>query len=333
MYVVQFFDQISAYNSHTKIHMQSSSYSEYTTVHPPLSSKMGQHHFIYFNYFAIAAHFVSFMIMIFLYVAVTNTNVVIPYTETFQKWENLLVDSTCPFGSRSLDTSKGVFCIFSVTQPVSCNDNNECDGIDFGWLVISFHMLSFFFQSFAVATDFTGPIMGYKYSTMVTKSTNPLRFFEYAISASVMLVAIALLNGVTDINLIVSIAILTSACQLCGLVVEYIDDLVLKWVLHLTGWLQFIWAYVIIFSAFFNSIKHSAHGAGPPEFVFVIVVALFVLYGSFGMVQLMELIYILRNKGKLNPYMKEISYIMLSLTAKVLLGWMIFSNVLVLGRT
>ena len=55
---------------------------------------------------------------------------------------------------------------------------------------------------------------------------NPLRFLEYSISASVMLVAIAVLNGVFDINLVASIAVLTCSCQLSGLVVEYLlkDD-------------------------------------------------------------------------------------------------------------
>ena len=47
---------------------------------------------------------------------------------------------------------------------------------------------------------------------------------EYSFSASIMLIAIALLNGVTDINLITSIAVLTSSCQLCGLAVEFIKD-------------------------------------------------------------------------------------------------------------
>ena len=33
-----------------------------------------------------------------------------------------------------------------------------------------------------------------------------------------------------------------------------------------------------------------------------------------------------------NPYLKEQTYVILSLSAKLLLGWMIFSNVLILGN-
>ena len=87
-------------------------------------------------------------------------------------------------------------------------------------------------------TNITGPIFGYEYSEMIRSGKNPLRFIEYSFSASIMLIAIALLNGVTDINLITSIAVLTSTCQLV-LAVEYVYNVKIKWLLHITGWMQF----------------------------------------------------------------------------------------------
>jgi hypothetical protein len=101
-------------------------------------------------------------------------------------------------------------------------------------------LLSFFFQLLAAITDYTGSIFGYKYSEMIEEGRNPLRFIEYSFSASIMLISIALLNGVTDINLITSIAVLTAACQLCGLAVEFVDQIRIKWFIAFkTGWLQF----------------------------------------------------------------------------------------------
>ena len=277
-----------------------------------------------YNYFAIFGHFTSAILMSILYY--DKPSLVIPYTETYLEWKPVPNNSTCERGSREFDTSDGKFCIGSTTQPVSCNDDG-CYGIDLGWLIISFHLLSFVFQSFAAVTYFTPPILGYKYNIMVENNKNPLRFIEYSFSASIMLIAIALLNGVTDINLITSIAVLTASCQLCGLAVEYIQEKAIKWVVHLTGWLQFMWAYGIIGHAFFKSIDSAKESSntGPPSFVYAIVIALFLLYSSFGFVQLMELI------TGLNPFTKEKSYVILSLTAKLLLGWMIFSNVLVLS--
>jgi len=49
------------------------------------------------------------------------------------------------------------------------------------------------------------------------------------------------------------------------------------------------------------------------------------MYASFGFVQLLELIL------DIKPSTKEKSYVLLSLTAKLFLGWMIFSNVLLLS--
>ena len=282
--------------------------------------------YIRYNTLAIIGHFFSFISMISL--ISDKEPLIIPYTESFLSWNNVSSDSKCPFGSRTFNTSSGKFCITATTQPVSCDDDGNCYGINLGWLIISFHILSFVFQLGAALTDFTGPILGYKYSDMIKSNKNPLRFIEYSFSASIMLISIALLNGVTDINLITSIAVLTSACQLCGLAVEYVENIQIKWLLHITGWLQFCWAYGIIGHAFFKSIEaaQDSGGRGPPDFVYVIVIALFLLYASFGFVQLLELII------TLNPYTKEKSYVVLSLTAKLLLGWMIFSNVLILSR-
>ena len=163
----------------------------------------------------------------------------------------------------------------------------------------------FFFQSLLVLLIYFP--FGYQYSKMIEDNKNPLRFIEYSFSASIMLISIALLNGVTDINLITSIAVLTSACQLCGLAVEFVKELKIKWLLHLTGWLQFFWAYGIIGHAFFKSIDVAKENStpGPPDFVYIIVIALFLLYASFGFVQLYELI----NFNNFNPFKKEKAYI------------------------
>lgn len=283
---------------------------------------------VYFTYqkinnIAVLGHFLSGISMIYLY---SNKNkVIIPLTETFLEWKKFNNNTLCPIGSRKFETTNEKYCIESVSKPISCEDK-FCYGIDLGWLIISFHILSFLFQSFATLSDFKGPFFGYKYTNMINNNKNPLRFIEYSISASIMLISIALINGVTDINLIISIAILTGCCQLSGLAVEYIDNKKIKWLLHISGWLQFIWAYGIIFYAFFKSVDASnkSGGISPPSFVYVIVFVLFILYSSFGFVQLTELII------NLDPYTKEKSYVLLSLTAKLLLGWMIFSNVLLI---
>ena len=279
--------------------------------------------YVRYNYFAIIGHFLSAVFMMFL--LKDKKSLVIPYTESYLEWIPVSNNATCSTGSRVFDTRDKKYCITSTTAPVSCDSLGQCYGIDLGWLIISFHILSFIFQLGAVITDYTGPIFGYKYSDMIKSNKNPLRFIEYSFSASIMLISIALLNGVTDINLITSIAVLTSSCQLCGLAVEYVQERSIKLLLHFTGWLQFCWAYGIIGHAFFTSIRMSKNSTGPPDFVYIIVLVLFLLYSSFGLVQLHEVL------CGLDPYKKEKTYVILSLTAKLVLGWMIFSNVLLLS--
>ena len=97
-----------------------------------------------------------------------------------------------------------------------------------------------------------------------------------------------------DINLITSIGVLTSCCQLCGLAVEYVDNIRIKWLLHITGWIQFIWAYGIIAHAFFKSIDGSNESGGvkPPSFVYVIVIILFILYSSLDNISVFSIVFV-----------------------------------------
>ena len=297
--------------------MHSSMYTPYST----------NYDYKKYNNFAIFGHFISAVTMAGL--LINKKPVIVPFTETYSSYIETPINVSCPIGSRSFDTSEGDFCISTVTSPVYCDDD-YCYGINIGLLIISFHALSFVFQLSAELTNSCGPILYYKYDDMIASNKNPLRFIEYSISASIMLIAIAVLNGVTDINLLISIAVLTASCQLCGLAVEFIHERSIKVLLHCIGWLQFCWAYGIIFHAFFRSISsaNDSGNIGPPSFVYVIVIVLFLLYASFGFVQLVEVI----QDGDFNRYTKEKCYVVLSLTAKLILGWMIFSNVLVLSN-
>jgi len=110
-----------------------------------------------------------------------------------------------------------------------------------------------------------------------------------------MLVAIALLNGVTDINLIACIAVLTAATQIAGLVCEYLlakegdyGDWLVAVGLHLIAWMQFFCAYGVIMHAFLRSATQDEN-IRPPDFVYAIVLAIFAFYAVFGMVQVAEL--------------------------------------------
>ena len=311
--------------------------------------------FQFVNWIAAILHLGSTIAMIIIY---TNLGEAVeyPYTETYITWRRSpkIGNVTACIGDKvEIETrNDGTFCIGAETSTI------DGAGIDLGILIISFHALSFVFQTCAGLSEFCPlslsflgfPNLRFKYTDEIAKGRNLLRFVEYAFSASIMLIGIALLNGVTDINLVASIAVLTSATQLCGLVAEFLlsEDsdhhnslFESALVLHITGWLQFFCAYGIIFHAFFRSAT-AVEDARPPQFVYFIVWIIFALYGVFGIVQLTEFLCFkcpckmfddspqLRNadKKRINYQCKEMSYVTLSLTSKFFLGWMIFSNVM-----
>ena len=254
-------------------------------------------------------------------------------------------------------TNDGAFCIGSTMEVI------DGGGVDLGLLIIFFHVLSFVFQLAAAYSDidpdfflyeFTLPWLGtfkYEYVEEIKKGRNSLRFIEYGFSATIMLVAIAVLNGVTDINLVASIGVLTAATQMCGLVAEYLLSIDVEVfflpavIVHVTAWLQFFCAYGVIFHAYLKS-AYSQEDVQPPEFVTVIIIVIFLLYMSFGVVQEVELAVTKMEcfkfcdtggcrvkRGRMEKYRinykcKEMAYVALSLSAKLFLGWMLFSNVI-----
>lgn len=278
------------------------------------------------NLSAALLHLFSATAMIIITLSLDNyQSINIPSTATYLKWNKIddtNATSCGPDNDRRLNTSDGNFCIDMTTEPTGWS-------INLAWLIISFHLLSFLFQGIAEVTRYT-PIFNYEYSDMVANGKNPLRFLEYSISASIMLVAIALLNGIRDLDLIFAIAVLTAGTQLCGLVVEYLTEVWLKVLLHATGWLQFVCAYGIIVHSFALSATSDSE-VQPPWFVWVIVIVLFLLYASFGFVQLVEVCDNGTNRC-CSDVTKENAYIVLSIVAKTLLGWMIFANVLITNR-
>lgn len=338
----------------------------------------GQPAYVVINFLAILGHLGNFIAMWIIYSE--KDPLKITYTENVITWKQKAANTTCSEASRQLNTSNnGEFCIGPQTHTFDCGD--ELCYYDYGWMIIAFHMLSFAFQLGAALTDlceggcnFCGyrcfengccgikccdnGCCGYKYSKQVKEGKNPLRFLEYSISASIMLMVIAMINGIIDVHLLACIAVLTASCQLCGLVVEYLDDekqLRLKWISHLNGWITFCTAYWCIARAYFGSVEYS--DASPPDFVVVIVLALFALYASFGFVQLVELMCLTPRCSsckcctwkcctegydtcptlcpacrtadkKCNPIYKEMVFVTLSLGAKLTLGWILFANIL-----
>jgi hypothetical protein len=147
-----------------------------------------------------------------------------------------------------------------------------------------------------------------------------MRFVEYTMSASVMLVAIALLNGVDDVRELACIFMLCAATQMFGLLAEREQsgiDSSQKWIAHLAGWVTFVTAYGVVMSHYLVD-KRGVENI--PWYVEVIVWSMLVLFSVFGLVQLVRTA---SPFGILSPFHAEVAYLILSVVAKTLLGWLV----------
>jgi hypothetical protein len=139
---------------------------------------------------------------------------------------------------------------------------------------------------------------------------NPVRWIEYACSASLMHVQIAILSGCTDIHVLVCIFGLTAVTMLFGLLSEQHRSTTAYWcgfVPHTVQWL--------VVMCFFAT---AAVRGSPPLFVWFIMCGIFVADSSFAYVMFRQ------HRGGWSYVRVEFAYCLLSLLAKQFLAWTTF---------
>jgi len=193
--------------------------------------------------------------------------------------------------------------------------------LSLNWLIFTFHILSFLFQLGAL-------IPSYRYEERIdNEGRNPLRFIEYSLSASIMLLCIALLTGIRDFITLLSIMFFCALTQIIGLVGEYQLPGRNRKIGHGMAWFSILVSYGIILWYYFAALVNN--DVAPPAFVHVIILFQVFLFMSFGFVQLIQFYgqtwCCIGAVGR----QAEISYCVLSIVAKTLLGWMIYVNVII----
>ena len=168
------------------------------------------------------------------------------------------------------------------------------------------------------------------YRENLARQINYARWWEYSISASVMVVLIAMVTGVSDVGAIVAIFGVNAAMIFFGMLMEILnrpgEGERVNWTPFIFGCLAGIVPWVVIAYQFIGAANRAPSGAGVPGFVYGIVISLFVLFNTFAVNQALQY-------GRVGPWRSylfgEKAYIVLSLTAKTLLAWQIFANTLV----
>lgn len=184
-------------------------------------------------------------------------------------------------------------------------------------------LAGFFFLS-AVAHFSIATFYKKRYIADLAKGINKARWVEYAISASVMMVAVSLLVGIYDLMSLLMIFGLTAVMNLMGLVMEVHNQTTKRtnWLSYWIGCLAGIIPWVVIAFAMWLGAEQ---GSKAPDFVYWIFVSIFVFFNSFAIN--MALQYKKIGAWK-NYYHGEFAYIVLSLVAKSLLAWQVFGGTL-----
>jgi len=160
------------------------------------------------------------------------------------------------------------------------------------------------------------------YSRNLRQQRNYARWIEYSVSASIMIVLIAMLTGISEIVALIGLFSANAAMIAFGLAMERYEQP------GRPNWMLFN------FGSLFGAIPWLAIGiylwspglaAEPPGFVYAIFVSLFVFFNCFALNMVLNY----RQVGPWRNYVfGEKTYIVLSLTAKSALAWQVFASTL-----
>ena len=168
-----------------------------------------------------------------------------------------------------------------------------------------------------------GPAFGW-YGRNLRRGINYARWYEYALSASLMIVLIAMVAGVTDAGALMALFAVNATMLFFGLLMEQHNGSGERtsWIAYVFGCLAGVVPWLVIA----YQVAGAERGAGNvPTFVYGILVSLFVLFNSFAVNMLLQY----RRAGPWRNYLfGESVYQLLSLVAKSALAWQVFANTL-----
>lgn len=188
--------------------------------------------------------------------------------------------------------------------------------LPFGVMVASF----LFISAAAHALISVPKKLNDKYNSDLEKGINQFRWFEYALSSSIMIVLIATLFGIYDIASLVLIFAVNATMNLFGLVMEQLNSGRTK---RNIIWGPFIWGSIAGIAPWIAILLYM-FGNGNfdqvPWFVWAIVGTYFVAFNTFPVNMILQY----KKVGKWEDYIYgERIYIILSLVAKSILAWLV----------
>lgn len=218
----------------------------------------------------------------------------------------LATDLTLPVTATFMEGPPG-------TEPVF----TELFGVSIAWGVAIFLFMSAT-AHFVIALPGVFPW----YRRNLGREQNPARWIEYAFSASLMVVLIAMLTGIADIAALIAIAGVNASMILFGWLMErYESPGRPNWMAYWFGVIAGAFPWIVIGIYLFSPTTD----ASPPGFVYAIFFTIFLFFNTFSINMVLQY----RKVGPWKDYLfGESAYVLLSLVAKSALAWQVFGGTL-----
>lgn len=190
--------------------------------------------------------------------------------------------------------------------------------IQTGWGVFTFMAISA-----AALLLIASPWVFPWYKRNLLQNRNYGRWIEYFFSSSIMIALISQICGITDVAALMAIFGINASMILFGGIQEKYEQP------GKPSWISFwfgSFAGIIPWIAIVVYIISPGVSASPPGFVYAIIGSYFVFFNSFAVNMVLQY----KQVGPWKDYLfGEKVYIILSLSAKSLLAWLVFANILV----
>jgi hypothetical protein len=211
-----------------------------------------------------------------------------------------------------------VTATFMTGRPGTPAELHQWFNISTGWGVFTFMAIS----ALALLIIASPPVFPW-YKRNLLQNRNYGRWIEYFFSSSIMIVLISQICGISDIAALLAIFGINASMILFGALQEKYEkpgkpNLLSFWFGCFAGIIP--WIAILIY------VLSPGVSASPPGFVYGIIVSLFVFFNCFAVNMLLQY----KQVGHWRDYLfGEKVYIILSLTAKSLLAWQVFANILI----
>lgn len=240
-----------------------------------------------------------------------------------------------------------VYSIVSIWQPTtngSCTEDGACfvDPVLYKKKTIPIVIFAVLFGIISgYAHLFAAGVNDNKLQQYAETGFNPYRWIDYAFSSSIMILVIACLSGVLDLYVLIIISIVQAYLIMQAGRLEYnlTDSLfngtsmpIFDFIATSFVYVVAVWLPVII--SFYESLYYAKSDV--PDWINIMIWALFVLFTSFAFVMIYYLMYCPTKYAtklssleakKLICVKQELAYIFLSLSAKLTLHWVLYTGI------